>query len=331
MKSYATVLGLAAFASTVAAHGYIKTPQPRMPGPAMEAACGKQAAQTLTSDINGNIQGILQTAPKQADYDAAKCNIWTCKGMQFDDNKDNVQSWTAGQKVPMTVNIAAPHTGVANISIIDTATNAIIGKPLLSWGVYASTARTAVANESTFDITIPSDLGSKCSTAGACTLQWWWDAREVDQTYEACVDFTVGGSGSGSGSTPASSAPSAPASKAAAASSIAAPVSSSAAPASSSAAPASSSAAPASSSKATVSSSPTKSMASATATPAPSSPAVPSQGGNSGRYTAEKVIELIKGSNTSNLPSDFTAEQFIQWFKQASAVKNARRAHPRAF
>ncbi|KAF1955801.1 hypothetical protein CC80DRAFT_525973 [Byssothecium circinans] len=215
MKSFTTTaFGIATLVSDVMGHGYIVSPPPRQPGEAMVAACGKQVTTTFQSDINGNIQGVLQVANSQQDYDAAKCNIWTCKGMQFDDNKANVQTWTAGEKVPMTVKIAAPHTGTANVSIIDTATSSTIGEPLVAWSVYASTARGSQANETSFDVTIPSDLGSKCSTAGACALQWWWDSREADQTYEGCIDFTVGGSGSGSGSnapapTPASSQPAA--------------------------------------------------------------------------------------------------------------------------
>lgn len=31
--------------------------------------------------------------------------------------------------------------------------------------------------------------------AGDCVLQWWWDSPESKQTYESCVDFTMGGSG----------------------------------------------------------------------------------------------------------------------------------------
>jgi len=41
-------------------------------------------------------------------------------------------------------------------------------------------------------------------------IQWFWDAPSVTQTYEACVDFTMSGSG-----TPASSPSSAPVSSAA--------------------------------------------------------------------------------------------------------------------
>ncbi|KAF2451330.1 hypothetical protein P171DRAFT_318277, partial [Karstenula rhodostoma CBS 690.94] len=214
-----------ALATQVSAHGYLTSPKPRQPGAALTKACGSQVFNMWSSDINGNVQTALQTASNQNDYDAAACNIWQCKGMKFEDNTDNVQTYTAGEKVPITFNVAAPHTGTANMSIVDTKSNAVIGSPLISWDDYASTATGVSADEKNFDITIPSDLGSKCATAGDCVLQFWWDARSIDQTYESCIDFTVGGSSSG-GDAPSASAPApsatAPASSAPAASSTAA-------------------------------------------------------------------------------------------------------------
>ncbi|PVH96947.1 carbohydrate-binding module family 1 protein [Periconia macrospinosa] len=271
MKSY-TAINLAALVSTVAAHGYITSPTPRKPGDAMAAACGQQIFQTFSSDINGNMQGALQNPGPN--YDAAKCNIWTCKGMQFEDNKANVQSYTAGQTVPMVINIAAPHTGTANVSVIDLATSSPIGQALKSWDVYASTARGVQPDEKNFDITIPTDLGSKCATAGACALQWWWDSREVDQSYAGCIDFTVGGSGSGDAPAPAPSS-----SAAAPATSAAAPAPSSAAP--SSAAPAPSSA-PSSSAVAAPSSAPSSAAAAQPTTLATSARPAPTSGSGSG-------------------------------------------------
>ncbi|ORY18348.1 chitin binding domain-domain-containing protein [Clohesyomyces aquaticus] len=229
--------GLTGLISTVSGHGFVTSPKARMPGTAMGKACGAQVLSNQASDNYGNIQGEIQIASNQADYDAAACDIWLCKGYKLADNTANVQTYTAGQVVPMTVNIRAPHTGTANISIIKTSDHSIIGKPLISWNVYASNAATIPSDQKNFDITIPSDLGSQCSTAGDCVIQWWWDARSIDQTYESCVDFTVGSSGidspSPSSAAPASSAPAstaAPLSSAAAtsavASSIAAPASS---------------------------------------------------------------------------------------------------------
>ena len=171
-------------------------------------------------DNYGNIQGELQVAKTQTDYNAEKCKIWQCKGFKYEDNKDLVQSFTPGQVVPIKFEVRAPHEGTANVSIVDTASNTIIGTPLISWDVYASSASSIPTSQTSFSVTIPNDLGSKCSTAGACVLQHFWDARSVDQTYESCIDFTVSGSGSGAAPVSSKAATSAPASSQKATSSV---------------------------------------------------------------------------------------------------------------
>ena len=141
---------------------------------------------------------MLQVAASQSDYDAAACGIWLCKGFKEADNTANVQSFSAGQVVPMTFDVRAPHTGVANVSVVDTATNTVIGQPLISWDVFASNSAPIPANETSFSVKIP-DLAGKCTTAGECVIQHFWDAASINQTYESCIDFTVGGTGSSSG------------------------------------------------------------------------------------------------------------------------------------
>ncbi|KAJ4301778.1 hypothetical protein N0V90_003872 [Kalmusia sp. IMI 367209] len=302
MNSFATAFGLAALATQVAGHGYLTSPSPRQPGAALTKACGSQVFNMWSSDINGNVQTALQTASNQADYNEAECNIWQCKGMKFEDNKDNVQTYTAGQKVPIVFNVAAPHTGVANMSIVDTATNSIIGSPLITFDDYASTATGVSADEKNFDITIPSDLGSKCATAGDCVLQFWWDARSIDQTYESCIDFTVGGSGSGGDSGSGSS-------------SSAAPVSSATATAT----------APASSA---VASSPAATSAAASASPT----VVDNETPSSTSAAAEVPSATATGSAGSTLPEEFTVQQFISWLKTETGTTSAKaRRHARAF
>ncbi|KAJ5207939.1 hypothetical protein N7449_002318 [Penicillium cf. viridicatum] len=209
MKNFTPALAFASIISLVNAHGFVTSPEARQPGTAMGAACGQQVLSNQGSDKYGNIQGELQVASSQSDYKDAECDIWLCKGYKFADNKDNVQSYKAGQKVPFTVDIRAPHTGVANVSVVATSSNKVIGAPLISWDVYASTATGVKADETDFSVTIPNDLGSQCATAGDCVLQWYWYAESIDQTYESCVDFTVGGSGSAPVASSASSTSSA--------------------------------------------------------------------------------------------------------------------------
>lgn len=206
--------------NTVASHGFLTSPQPRLAGAAMKTTCGEQLFSQQTSDNYGNIQGMLQVAANQADYDEAACNIWQCKGFKYADNTANVQSWTAGQSVDFKFDVRAPHTGYANVSIVNTATNSIIGDQLLYYSDFGDNSKSIPANETSFSITIPSDIGDTCSTAGACVVQHFWNAASIDQTYESCVDFVVGGSGS---STPASSSSAAVVVSSAASSSSSAP------------------------------------------------------------------------------------------------------------
>jgi hypothetical protein len=222
------VLLVLALASTVYSHGIITSPPPRMPGAAMKAACGEQGDfkhphiqnyhinhskvfDNQSSDNEGNIQGELQIAMQQKDHKPATCELSLCKGYQFADNSANIQTFTPGQVLPMTIKVGAPHTGTANVSIVDTKANAIIGDQLIFFSDYASTSHTIPANNTQFSVTIP-DLGSKCAVAGDCVLQWWWNAPEPKQTYESCVDFTMNGSGAASPAAPAgTSSASAPA------------------------------------------------------------------------------------------------------------------------
>ncbi|TID24826.1 chitin binding protein [Venturia nashicola] len=206
MLSYFPILALMSLVPAALAHGTISSPTPRKPGAAYKAACGEQVYNNQASDALGNVQGILQVASSQKDYNPAKCDVWLCKGYQFDDNSANIQTYTAGQKIDMAIRIGAPHTGVANVSIVDTKANSVIGDALISFDDYASVSHTMPANNSAFSITMP-DLGSKCATAGDCVIQWYWNAATISQTYESCIDFTMGsGSPAVSPAAPVSSA-----------------------------------------------------------------------------------------------------------------------------
>ncbi|KAH7068944.1 hypothetical protein BKA63DRAFT_98230 [Paraphoma chrysanthemicola] len=305
MKSYSAAVALAGLVSSVAAHGFISTPAPRLPGDGLKAACGDQVYNQQSSDHYGNVQGALQNL--QGSH--PDCRMWQCKGVPFSDAGE-IHSYTAGQVIPMTVEIRAPHDGVANVSIVKVSSDTVIGSPLISWDEYALTSSPISQHPdwTSFDITMP-DVSSECANAGDCVIQWYWDAPSIDQTYESCIDFTIsGGSGSGSGSSPApasSAAPSASASPVASAAPVASAPASSAIP----------------------------TPAAPVATPSPSKVAdvatpTPTAGSGSG------------SDNGEALPQTFTLESFIAWLKEnaGSDVANkvrrmvaAKRAHPRAF
>ena len=215
---------LASLLPLVAAHGFLSSPPARRPGAAYRATCGEQPFYQQSSDINGNVQGIQQVVGSDKTED---CNLWLCKGFLLEDNPDLVQSYSLGQTIDVTVTIAAPHTGYANVSVVKTSSNTMIGNPLIEFQNYASNAGMA-ANNTAFSITLPDTLGGDCTTAGDCVLQWFWDAPDIDQTYLACADFTVAGGSAGS-----SSSSTAPASTASASTVSASTVFASTAPASS--------------------------------------------------------------------------------------------------
>jgi len=80
-----------------------------------------------------------------------------------------IRSYSPGQVVPMEVNIRIKHAGTANVSIVDTKSNTIVGTQLLYWSDYANEKLpTLPANNSAFSVTLPMDFGGKCATAGEC-------------------------------------------------------------------------------------------------------------------------------------------------------------------
>jgi hypothetical protein len=126
-----------------------------------------------------------------------------CRGAKFEDNVDQVQTFTVGQVVAMTALIPIPHEGPMNVSIVDTATNKAIGTPLISFDSYADESLPALpANNTAFSVTIPQLSAGQCTQAGACVVQWFWFGTAAKQTYESCVDFVMSqGNSTGGNST----------------------------------------------------------------------------------------------------------------------------------
>ncbi|ORY19044.1 hypothetical protein BCR34DRAFT_472488 [Clohesyomyces aquaticus] len=180
-----TLFSSTLFVATVLAHGNVTSPPSRQPGAAMASVCGAAAVSAILADGTGPLENIPSNG-------AAKCNIFMCKGAQFADNQANVQEFTAGQVVDFEVQLPIPHEGPANVSIIDTATNTVVGDPLIEFDTYADEAlATLPANNTAFSVTVPANLGGKCEVAGECVMQWFWLGTAARQTYENCVDFVV--------------------------------------------------------------------------------------------------------------------------------------------
>ncbi|RDW66435.1 hypothetical protein BP6252_10070 [Coleophoma cylindrospora] len=193
MQYSLSILSLAGLATTVLGHGIITSPPIRTAGAAMTAACGASVSSQVVADPTSHVEGLPEAAAANTTFNAAACNVFLCKGLQFADNQANVQAFTPGQTVNMLADITIPHEGPMNVSIIDTKTNTAIGQPLITFTTYADEKLTTLpANNTNFNVTIPTTLGSACSVAGDCVLQWFWFGTAAVQTYESCVDMTVG-------------------------------------------------------------------------------------------------------------------------------------------
>lgn len=181
---------LLALATLSASHGIVTNPPSRQAGEAMKAVCGEQVFNNLKSDAYGPIEQLENIGKSQKDFDPAACDVSLCKGLQFEDNANNVQQFSAGQTVPITVDIRAKHTGTCNVSIVDTAANKMISEQMVFFPMYASTSSEIPKNQTQFDVTMP-DVAAQCGMAGQCVMQWWWDSPDAKQTYMSCVDFTM--------------------------------------------------------------------------------------------------------------------------------------------
>ncbi|KAK0621652.1 hypothetical protein B0T17DRAFT_299083 [Bombardia bombarda] len=186
MRSSLSLATAAALVATVSAHGNITSPPGRLPGPAMIQACGQTGVNAVLQDGTIPLENLLNTG--------AACKLDLCRGALFADNVARVQTFSLGQVVPMTAILPIPHEGPANVSIVKTATNTILGDMLLVFDSYADENLAVLpANNTAFSVTIPTDavVAAECALAGACVLQWFWFGEAAKQTYESCIDFVV--------------------------------------------------------------------------------------------------------------------------------------------
>jgi hypothetical protein len=164
-----SLLSLALLVSQASAHGLVRKPATRQPGTATEAACGKTMVKFYKDDGTSYPEALLRANPRGLTdgYDAKKCNLWLCKGYQFADNAANVQSYKPGDVIDMEVYIRIPHRGYANVSVVDTASNTVIGTPLVAWPQDYAASANPPADQTKFNVKVP-ELGGKCTTAGEC-------------------------------------------------------------------------------------------------------------------------------------------------------------------
>ncbi|KAK2768722.1 hypothetical protein FQN54_000578 [Arachnomyces sp. PD_36] len=168
-------------------HAVVETPTARQPGKASDELCGAGASEALRRDLAGPLEEVVEDA--DADFN---CNVYVCRGYQYEDNEANLQTFQAGDVVDFHIDLVAGHRpGYANVTVIDPVKNVVIGAPLKTWEAWPVENPGPDRDDTDFTVTIPEDLGSVCTEGGNCAIQWYWYAEGNSQTYESCVDFIV--------------------------------------------------------------------------------------------------------------------------------------------
>lgn len=110
------------------------------------------------------------------------------------DNLKNLSVFRPGQIVPMEIELNILHGGPANVSIVKTATNTVLGDPLIHFDDYGNRDLPQLPpNNTNFAVTMPTHLAdTDCRLAGDCVLQWHWITIDA-QTYVGCSDFVLFG------------------------------------------------------------------------------------------------------------------------------------------
>lgn len=170
-------------ASLTAAHGLVTSPLTRTPSDATAALCSQTMVDFYITDNTSYPEHLLRLHPVEellADgYNPELCNLWLCKGFQFEDNAHQVLEYAPGDVIDMEVFIRIPHLGYANVSVVDTASNTVIAEPLFEWpDGYADGAvyPNLPANQTSFSVTVP-ELEGKCTTAGQCVSWTFAESR----------------------------------------------------------------------------------------------------------------------------------------------------------
>jgi len=164
----AAMVGLASLAAPARGHGLVTKPATRTPGEATAAICGQKMV-TFYKQDNTSYPEALKRANGLADpkYDAAKCNLYLCKGFVFEDNTAGVQAYTPGQTIDMEVYIRIPHKGYANVSVVDVQADKVIGAPLKVWPDNYAASMNNPKDQTTFSVKLP-DLAGRCAKPNEC-------------------------------------------------------------------------------------------------------------------------------------------------------------------
>ena len=168
---FSAAAALLAIVPAVLSHGIITTPPSRRIGEATTAACGATLVNAIKQDNTSYVEQLSKLSTTDKGYKAAACNLYLCKGLQFADNAANVQTWKAGDVVPVNIYLRIPHLGYANVSIVDTKKNVNVGGFLKVWEKDYAPGRVeadVLLDQRQFSVTVPKGLETTCANAGDC-------------------------------------------------------------------------------------------------------------------------------------------------------------------
>ncbi len=161
------LVSLTAMVAHTSAHGLVSKPATRLPGDATAAVCGKPMVAFYKADETSYPEALKRQSGWDSGLKPAQCNLYLCKGFQFEDNKDNVQKYKPGDVIDLEVKIRIPHKGYANVSVVDLAANAVIGEPLKKWADNYAATSSPPKDQTQFSIKLP-DFAGKCTVPGQC-------------------------------------------------------------------------------------------------------------------------------------------------------------------
>jgi len=107
-SSYSIFIFILSVANLTAAHGIITKPYPRTVGNASLTACGSAITDIIKADNTSHVEGLPEAGASDPGYNATECNLWLCKGLQFEDNINNGREYLYTERVDISVFIRIP-------------------------------------------------------------------------------------------------------------------------------------------------------------------------------------------------------------------------------
>jgi hypothetical protein len=171
----------------VSTHGILISPPPRSTGEKSLSYCGEEINSILKNDNQTSLNALQIASSTSNTYNAKKCNLLFCRGLQLEDNKHGIQEWVPGQVVELKVWTRIPHTGWMSVAIVEEKSGLLVGGQLGSWETGSVSGyetqdhendrnslhkqedemKEEIAVDLEFNVTIPK-IYPRCAVAGEC-------------------------------------------------------------------------------------------------------------------------------------------------------------------